>query len=64
MYKLLLANSPLLVLPIFALVLFLVTFTLIVIRTFARRAETYSDEAALPLADDDSPVGALDVTQE
>ena len=63
MYKLLLANSPLLVLPIIALFLFLVTFTAIVIRTFARRSEAYAPEAALPLAQDDRPVGGTDVTK-
>ena len=52
MYRQLLEHSSLLIFPLIALVLFLATFVLQVIRTFARRAEAYDSAAALPLGDD------------
>lgn len=52
MYRQLLEHSSLLVFPLFALVLFLLTFIAQVVRTFARRAESYADAAALPLLDE------------
>ena len=52
MYAPFFLHSPLLILPLFALGMFLATFTLVVVRTFARRAVTYAPIAALPLSDD------------
>lgn len=52
MYRQLLEKSPLLALPLLSLVLFLLCFVAIVIRTYARRSEAYSKTAALPLEDD------------
>lgn len=49
------AQSPLLLLPLFALFLFVVVFAAWVIRTFAKRPEAYADLASLPLCDDDGP---------
>jgi cbb3-type cytochrome oxidase subunit 3 len=47
-----LAQSPMLALPLFALFLFLVVFALWIVRTYARRAEAYAEVESLPLADD------------
>ncbi len=58
MYRQLLEKSPLLVLPLFALLVFVAVFLAIVLRTYARKHEAYAREASLPLADDDSPGGA------
>lgn len=52
MHKQLLAQSPLLALPLAALLLFLGVFLLWVVFTYGRRAEAYARIAALPLADD------------
>jgi hypothetical protein len=52
MYRQLLEKSPLLALPLLSLVLFLVCFVAIVIRTYARRSEAYVKTAGLPLEDD------------
>jgi cbb3-type cytochrome oxidase subunit 3 len=51
-HKQLLTQSPLLALPLFALLLFLAVFALWVLRTYARRAEAYAKVAALPLESD------------
>jgi len=53
MYRQLLEYSPLLIYPLIALVLFLVVFIAVCIRTFAKRAEAYSSQASLPLTNDD-----------
>jgi cbb3-type cytochrome oxidase subunit 3 len=47
------AQSPLLLLPLFALFLFLTVFAAWVFRTYAKRPEAYAEIAALPLFDDD-----------
>ncbi|TKC94622.1 hypothetical protein [Polyangium fumosum] len=46
------AQSPLLLLPLSALLLFLVVFAAWVIRTYSKRPEAYAEIAALPLHDD------------
>lgn len=51
----LLLQSPLIALSIFGLFLFLSVFVLWVLRTYGRRAESYAEVAALPLADDCGP---------
>ena len=48
----LLAKSPLLALPLFALFFFLVVFVTVVVVTLRRRAPTYDPIARLPLEDD------------
>ncbi len=53
MYKDLLAQSPLLALPLAALLLFFAVFVVVVVRTMARRAPTYAAAAALPLKDEE-----------
>ncbi len=58
MTRQLLEHSPLLIFPLISLVLFLAVFLAVVIRTYAKRAEAYATEAALPLAEDDSPGGS------
>jgi cbb3-type cytochrome oxidase subunit 3 len=55
MYRQLLEKSPLLALPLFALFLFLIAFAAVVIRTYARRADSYAKTAGMPLADDTGP---------
>ncbi|MEI8255872.1 MAG: CcoQ/FixQ family Cbb3-type cytochrome c oxidase assembly chaperone [Deltaproteobacteria bacterium] len=45
-------RSPLLSLPLLALVLFMVVFATIVIRTLRRPAEHFDAEARLPLGND------------
>lgn len=47
------AQSPLLLLPLAALFLFLVVFAGWIVRTYAKRPEAYAELAALPLCDDD-----------
>jgi len=47
------AQSPLLILPLFALFLFVVIFAAWVIRTYSKRPEAYAQLAALPLFDDE-----------
>jgi cbb3-type cytochrome oxidase subunit 3 len=49
----LLAHSPLLVLPIAALLIFFAVFVVVVVRTMARGAPGYARDAALPLAQED-----------
>lgn len=58
MTRQLLEHSSLLIFPLIALVLFVAVFVAVCIRTFAKRAEAYAPEAALPLADDDAPGGS------
>jgi hypothetical protein len=48
----LLMRSPLLALPLFALLLFLSVFLVMLVVTARRRAQTYEAIASLPLADD------------
>lgn len=52
----LLAKSPILVLPIFALVLFIVVFVTLFIVTMRKRAPAYAPLERLPLDDDGSEV--------
>jgi hypothetical protein len=52
MYRDLLANSSLLVLPLAALVLFLCVFAGVVVRTLATKRELVDEAAALPLSED------------
>jgi cbb3-type cytochrome oxidase subunit 3 len=54
MHKELLQQSPLLVLPLVALLLFFGVFVAVSIRTYVRRAKTYDAAASLPL-DEESP---------
>jgi|CXWL01.1.fsa_nt_gi hypothetical protein len=49
----LLAKSPLLALPLFALFLFMATFAAIVVLTMQKRGPAYDPLARLPLDDDD-----------
>ena len=49
----LLMNSPLLALPLFALLLFLFVFRVMLVVTARRRAQTYEEIASLPLQGDD-----------
>jgi hypothetical protein len=51
--KELLAHTPILALPIGALLLFIAVFVAIVVRTMARKATTYADVAQLAVGDDD-----------
>jgi cbb3-type cytochrome oxidase subunit 3 len=51
MYKDLLAHTPLLALPLFAMFVFLAVFVAVVVRAFARR-DKYADAARLPFEDD------------
>lgn len=51
MYKDLLAQSPLLVLPIVALFLFLGVFVAVLVRTLARKPARFDAAARLPLED-------------
>ena len=53
MTRQLLEHSNLLIFPLIALVLFLAVFIAVCIRTFARKADAYASEAALPLQHDD-----------
>jgi hypothetical protein len=48
-HKDLLAHSPLLVLPLMALVLFVAVFFVVCVRTMAKRAPAYARVASLPL---------------
>ncbi len=49
MYKDLLAHTPLLALPIFAMFVFLAVFVVVVLRTLTGRRHVYDAVAALPL---------------
>jgi hypothetical protein len=53
MHKDLLAQSPLLVLPLVALFLFLGVFLAVLVRTMVTRTPEYARTAALPLEDSD-----------
>lgn len=46
-----LAHSPLLVLPLLALFLFLGVFLVVVVRTMSRRPRAYASLSAMPLHD-------------
>jgi hypothetical protein len=52
-YKEFFAQSPLLVLPLAALVFFLAVFLAVVARTMVRRAPAYARIAELPLREED-----------
>ncbi len=56
MYKDLLAQSPLLALPLAALLIFFGVFVAVVMRTMARRAPAYAQAADLPLRGEDRHV--------
>jgi hypothetical protein len=58
------AQSPLLLLPLTALFLFLVVFAAWVIRTYAKRPEAYAELAALPLCDDDARILRINPTDD
>jgi hypothetical protein len=51
-YKDLLAQSPLLALPLAALVVFFAVFVAVVVRTMAKRAPAYARAAELPLREE------------
>ncbi len=55
MHTELLAHTQVLGLPIGALLLFLAVFVVVVVRTMARKAATYSDVEHLPLLNDEGP---------
>jgi hypothetical protein len=57
------AQSPLLLLPLTALFLFLGVFAAWVIRTYAKRPEAYAELAALPLCDD-APILRINPTDD
>ena len=46
-------GSPLMVLPLVSLFLFLTAFIVVTVRAYARRARDYDDLASLPLSDDE-----------
>ena len=52
MHKDLLAQSPLLALPLAALLIFLAVFLVICVRTMAKRPREYAPAASLPLEED------------
>jgi hypothetical protein len=52
MYKDLLCQTPLLYLPIAAMLIFMAVFVAVLIRTMSRRASAYSENAALPLCEE------------
>jgi hypothetical protein len=54
MHKDLLAQSPLLVLPLAALLIFFAVFVFVVCRTMLRRPPEYASAAALPLEEEGS----------
>ena len=54
----LLARSPLLLLPLVALFLFIVVFTAMFITTMRKRAPAYDPLARMPLEDDDDATRA------
>jgi cbb3-type cytochrome oxidase subunit 3 len=54
MFREFLSHSPLLALPLMALVLFLVVFAGVVIFAFTRRRAEIAEAAALPLEEEDS----------
>ena len=53
MHKDLLAQSPLLALPIAALLIFVAVFLFVCVRTMARKPRDYAPAANLPLEEDD-----------
>jgi cbb3-type cytochrome oxidase subunit 3 len=54
MHKDLLAQSPLLILPLAALLIFFAVFVFVVFRTMAKRPPEYASAAALPLEEEGS----------
>ena len=48
----LLSHSPLLMLPIAAMFLFLAVFVSVLVRTMSRRASAYEETASLPLSEE------------
>jgi len=46
-------GSPLMLLPLVSLFLFLGAFVVVFVRAYLKRAKDYDDVASLPLADDD-----------
>jgi len=60
MYHDFFAKSPLLALPIIALILFVAVFAVVVLRTFSKREREVADAASrLPLEDDANPSFAV-----
>ncbi len=55
MYQEFFAKSPLLALPIVALVIFVAAFALVVVRTFGRRERAAASAARLLPLEDDAP---------
>ena len=55
----LLARSPLLILPLIALFLFIIVFTAMFIATMKKRAATYDPLARMPLEDDGDDPGTI-----
>jgi hypothetical protein len=51
MYKDLFTQSPIMVLPIVALLLFLGVFVAVLLRTFARKSDRFDAVARLPMED-------------
>ena len=51
MHRELLAQSPLLILPIAAMFVFLAVFIAVLVRTMSKRASYYDETAALPLSE-------------
>ena len=56
MHSELLAHSPLLILPLAALLIFFGVFVAVVVRTMAKRPPEYARAAALPLGDENPGV--------
>jgi hypothetical protein len=54
MHMELLSHSPLLALPLAALLIFFAVFVIVVARTMAKRSPHYARDAALPLEEEDS----------
>jgi len=52
MHRELLAQSPLLILPIAAMFVFLGVFVAVLVRTMSKRASAYDATAALPLSEE------------
>ena len=52
MYKDLLAHTPLLALPIFAMFMFLTVFVVVVVRTLTRHRGAYAEVSAIPVEND------------
>jgi hypothetical protein len=52
MHRELLSHSPLLILPIAAMFVFIAVFLAVLIRTMSKRASTYDNRAALPFSEE------------